>query len=130
VNQISWLIYIANQLDVLRTILNGYLVVGGFSILMMGIGFFVISADGGEPAPVGKWMKRLCVIGIVCLILVLFVPSKSTIMMIAVSQVGEQILSTDKAQQAGGEVGGIAEDSLKVLRQYLDQQLAKPAAPK
>lgn len=61
---------------------------------------------------------------------VLLIPSKETIYMIAASQVGEQIIQLQEVQEIGGEVGGLAKDTIELLRQNIQEQLTeKPVQP-
>lgn len=61
---------------------------------------------------------------------VLLIPSKETIYMIATSQVGEQITQLQEVQEIGGEVGGLAKDTIELLRQNIQEQLTeKPVQP-
>lgn len=55
-------------------------------------------------------------------------PSKQTLMMIGVSEVGETIIASKQAQDIGGEAGALASDSLKLLRKYVNEQLGEDEA--
>lgn len=50
------------------------------------------------------------------------VPSKQTLYMIAASQVGEEIL---KLEDIGGDIGALSKDALTLLRQNIQEQIAK-----
>lgn len=59
-----------------------------------------------------------------------FIPSSQTLMLIAASQFGEVALANAKVQEMGGEVGDLATDSLRLLKQYVEKQLETAPEPK
>lgn len=52
------------------------------------------------------------------------IPSKETFYLIAASQVGEQIVQLEEVQALGGEVGGLATDTIELLRQRINEELS------
>lgn len=62
---------------------------------------------------------------LVVLSLIILIPSRETIYMIAASQVGEQIIQLEEVQSIGGEVGGLASDTIELLRQNIQEQLTE-----
>lgn len=81
-----------------------------------------------DPKPFLRGVARLMsVIFPLCLLFWIVTPSKNTIMLIAASEVGETVLTSEKAQEIGGEAGALATDSLRVLRKFINEQLGEAA---
>lgn len=71
----------------------------------------------------GRWVFP---IWFLLFFMILFIPSKETMLMIAASQIGEQIIQLEEVQKIGGDVGGLASDTIELLRQNIQEQLTKP----
>lgn len=82
--------------------------------------------DFGSDALALKYQKcimPILILGFITATLGLLTPTKQLVYMVAASEIGEDIINTDQARQIGGEAGAIALDSMRLLRQYLDEQL-------
>jgi hypothetical protein len=130
-NSLSWLLYAADASDGLKTAgvvvcglsLTFAAFVGGIAALNKFDGTF----GGGErvAGPLFKFTRALTVIGSIAGLLSIAAPSRSTLMLIAASEVGETVLASEQAQQIGGEAGALATDSIRVLRKFINDQLAE-----
>lgn len=61
------------------------------------------------------------VVLVIGLILCSFTPSQTTMTHIVLSQIGEQIIQIESINEIGGELGGIAKDSVSILRKYVSE---------
>lgn len=130
-NGLSWLLYLSNVAEAVG--IASVLVLIGCAVASLGSGVAWIISDDPERwesdrkarAAAKGVMKVVIPVAIICLTISIFVPGKNTIMLIAASELGEDVLKTDAVQKAGGEAGEIAVDSLKLLRKYLDEQLGE-----
>lgn len=140
-NSVSWLIYlsdVAATAQVFGTIGAIGCVVSG--VLSLAIGGITradarLTDDKAEAIERGKRTQKLVypfiAAAAVFSVFVTILPSKSTVMMIAASEVGETVLASKDVQAIGGEAGALASDSLKLLRKYVTEQLGEnPAAAK
>lgn len=74
-------------------------------------------------------LKLLIPIGIF-IILACLVPSRQTLYMIAASQIGERVVALEEVQALGGDVGGLAADTITLLRQQIQSQITNPVPAK
>lgn len=121
-NGLSWLIYGSEVAGNLRVAAIIGLAAGGV------VGFIMPpkGAEWFEAPPFGGFTRRgpwLAIAAAAALLVA--VPSKNTIMLIAASQVGETVLASKDVQAIGGEAGALATDSLKLLRKYVTEQLGE-----
>ena len=135
-NGLSWFLYL---IDIMSNI-QGWFVMASGLIFILGAGFLVAGAikvdvstnyDGSARNPENlangkRWRKT----GIILLPLLLIpafiaslIPSKETLYLIAGSQIGEQVIQLEQVQSIGGEIGGLAEDTIAVLREKLQEQI-------
>jgi hypothetical protein len=129
-NSLSWLLYgadVASSLKGTALPVAIFGVIGG--VLGGGFGYMMKAAplddtmEATAPHVIGA--ARLCLtFGLVAMLISPFIPSRNTIMLIAASEVGETVLASPEAQQIGGEAGALATDSLRVLRKFINEQLA------
>lgn len=122
-NGLSWLLYAADLSQNLQ-------VVGGFMIFAAAILGFLLPPKGsdmfgeGHHGPFMGFARApvvaLLLVG-VCLVAVL--PSRNTVMLIAASEIGETVITSDSAKEISGEAGQLASDSLRLLRKYVSEQL-------
>lgn len=134
-NQLSWLLYLADVAG--NAGVAAWLGIVGCAIAAV---VFVVSGafirdfaefkrDPDAVIAQGKALQRkaiplIAVAGVILAVGVL-VPSRSTIMLIAASEVGETVLASKDVQSIGGEAGALATDSLKLLRKYVTEQLGE-----
>jgi hypothetical protein len=129
-NNLSTLLYVADVVDSLKVIVMLFAV--GLFGLCCGLFLYGAATRDNAYSDGVKWKHglRAQVIGLWLLLLPavflsawVFIPYRQTVMLIAASETGEDILSTDAARQIGGEAGEVALDSLRLLHQYIKQQL-------
>lgn len=63
---------------------------------------------------------------IVALALVIFIPAKETMYLIASSQIGEQVSQLEEVKKLGGDLGELASSTIELLNQNIQAQLNKP----
>lgn len=129
-NSLSQLLYFADVVDSLKVIT----MLLAICLAILCSGFLLYGAAQRDSAYSNKeqWAHglRAQIVGLWLLILPVgllgawvFIPYKQTVMLIAASEAGEEVLNTDSARQIGGEAGALALDSLRLLHQYIEQQL-------
>lgn len=126
-NTLSWLLYASDAFGSAKTASVVILIACGFTGLFAAIFSPIISEYTNAVAFVKKAFRPFLWTASIALGVAILVPSQNTIMLIAASEAGEQILSSAKAQEIGGEAGGLATDSIKLLRKYINDQLGKDA---
>lgn len=121
-NSLSWLLYGADVTQGLR-------VAAIICLVGIGIAAFALPPKGvtpfsGDHAPFsGLARPSVWVCFALCMTVLVFTPSRNTIMLIAASEVGATVLASTEAQQIGGEASALATDSLRVLRKFINEQL-------
>lgn len=102
------------------------LVFAGFVLAFMlpkvGVEF---GSSGHNPFD-GLTRKSPYVLGIMGLCFMVLSPSKETLHLIAVSQIGEQIVQLEEVQALGGETADLARVSIEALRNMISQTLPEP----
>lgn len=137
-NSLSWLIYAA---DIVRNV--GFLFatfgvlggVAGAALIMLSIVPNRERYQTGERiyeyeyrnvypmAHVRPWGMGIALFFFVMLMSSVFLPSKEAVYMIAASQLGEHIVQLEEVQSLGGDMGGLAKDTIDLLRQQIQEQL-------
>lgn len=119
-NDLSWLLYligISGNIQVTFILL-------GFALCFAGVLLscvFAIECDRPKTALFTALSTTF-----VCLsmwITAAFIPPRDTLYAIAASQIGEQVVQLEQVQELGGEIGGLATDTLALLRQNIQSQL-------
>lgn len=122
-NGLSWFLYFVDISSGLRAFL-WILFVG--SIIAMVIvpkkGVDIFSDEHDSPFQ-GVTRPIIWVGFILFAIFALAVPSKDTLYLIAASELGEQVIALEEVQALGGEVGGLASDTIALLREKIQGQL-------
>lgn len=133
-NTLSWLLYAAEVLGNVQNVsVVAATVTGIAAVTCLGAAGMVISSypDDNDRANHAWLLSKVKPLVIACFcagLLAALLPSKNTIMLIAASEVGETILTSEKAQEIGGEAGALATDSLRVLRKFINEQLVEEKA--
>jgi hypothetical protein len=117
-NNLSWFLYLADVLSNLEGTLLFFAVLAGFSSLVAAFVTIMIMIEGGTVED-ELWCNRclkvsigLIVSMIVCIIVAVLIPSKTTFYAIAASEMGEQLIKTPTANKA-----------VKALDAWLDKQI-------
>ena len=115
-NDLSWLLYLANVSGNIGVTMAFVLFVGGFITFCATIGFFASGAHEYEDdrKPFIKGFKWLGVVMTVAAIVGVLTPSRNTVYAIAASEMGERVLETETAGKA-----------FKALDAWLDRQLVE-----
>jgi len=118
-NNLSWLLYLAEVCGNLKIVSEAFFWVGAILLAVAGICLGPVAemdSDDemwGRGISVAKKSIPLLVVGVV---LTVFVPSKTTVYLIAASEMGEEAMNTETAQKIGDyldvlldELTGVAE---------------------
>lgn len=113
-NNLSWMIYLADALGSLGKLL---VVAGAISALVGGIAW-VVSHDLSDGSEVRPRFTKLVLFGFGACALSAILPSKGTIYAIAASEYGEEVLKSETASKA-----------VKALDAWLERQIDAPTTP-
>lgn len=135
-NTLSWFLYLADIANKLYVNIGPSLVI---TFLFIIVPLFVCSVvyseerdyENGEykrvrvyPARhVGAHLKWIVPLWVIFFVLGMIIPSKDTLLMIAASQVGEQVIQLQQVQELGGEAGALATDTIRMLREQVSAGL-------
>jgi len=125
-NGLSWLIYIADVIGNLSGVLVMLAIVTGIGAVITLAGTFVCTIDSDAMQFRDRWTKMLrpfIFSFIAFAVLASVTPGKNTILMIAASETGEQIMQSE----VGTEAGDLALDTLKLLRDKINDELSSDA---
>lgn len=61
---------------------------------------------------------------IIFFLLAVAIPSKETLYLIGASQVGEQVVALQEVQEIGGDIGDLAKDAIKLLREKIKESVS------
>lgn len=134
-NNVSWFLYLVQIISNIGVITVIVLIVLGLSFIILLV-FGAIEQDLHysklSENPIWPIVRNIGIVLAIFTTIGVFIPSKETMYMIAASQVGEQVIQLQQVQEVGGEVGGLAKDTIELLRQQIQEQLTeKPVeAPK
>lgn len=137
-NTLSWLLYTVDILIKFNNLMTPILVVTFMFVIIPLIAcsfYYETEVDYVDHQRVWKkiyplnpisWHLRWFLpLWLIILFVILLIPSKETIYMIAASQVGEQVVQLKEVQEIGGDVGGLAKDAIELLRQNIQEQLTE-----
>lgn len=123
-NTFSWFLYFVDISSGFRTMLWIAFACSLFAMVVVprkGVKAFTVEHD----APFqGTTRPALWVLSTVLILLAISIPSKETLYMIGASEIGEQIVALEEVQALGGEVGGLASDTIALLRQNIQSQIS------
>lgn len=119
-NDLSWLLYLIG----ISGNIQGTLVFLGFGLGCAGALLSCVFSFEYDRPKAGLFTVLLTVF--VCLSMwftAALIPPRSTLYAIAASQLGEQMIQLEQVQELGGEIGGLATDTIALLRQNIQAQL-------
>lgn len=117
-NSVSWFIYVAQVSDSLGSLFVFIgVVIGLCTLASYGVPRIANFGDGHGPNDSDYWAEKplrawFCALAVICLVIGNLMPEKNTMYAIAASQVGEQIVKSD-----------IANDATKALQQWIKKQI-------
>lgn len=114
---LSWLIYAISTISNLQTFLYILMAVSGFAAMVMFVPAYIEQEEG-----LLKWVKRAVITALVSGFFLVFVPDKEYLIMIAGAEVTNVVLQQDSVKQAGSQLGGLSNDAITLLRNYIQQQ--------
>lgn len=97
-NNLSWLIYVADMVGNLSGLLTGIIVMAVALTIIMGC-IAVDSYDEEYKKSYGKKAYKFLKLALLCGVLSVVVPSKNTLYLIAASEMGEQVIQTETAKK-------------------------------
>ena len=120
-NNLSLVIYFAEVIGGLGGFVALLIFLGAFASVIAGVGFFV-SYDEDYEKKLNQNTKKVLKVSIpttlLLALILIFLPSKNTIMMIAASEYGEMALKSNDVQE-------IVNPAKKILKNWIEQQLAE-----
>lgn len=136
-NSVSWFLYLVDISEGIGTffaLLSAGSIVTAIALLIAGAVYrdtdYRHRGDDDERKQYGinlQWKAPWFAIPAFLFMLIAFlIPSKDTLYMIGASQIGEQIVALEEVQELGGEVGGLAKDTIALLREKIQTSLAEP----
>ena len=116
-NSLSWLLYLG---DVLPSLGNTLLLVGILTLVVFALHAAVVGAEewpfdgviSGRAKPAYQWMD----IGTALVILASFIPAKETIYLIAGSEAGEAVVTTEQGKAILNDVQEVIKFQLDALK--------------
>lgn len=126
-NGLSWFLYLADISGGIQSLLVAvafFTLIGCVVLVVVGSVFRDRSYRGYEDIEARvingkKLQKRASLLLIPAFMVALFsvsIPSKETFYLIGASQIGEKVIALKEAQEFGGDVGDLAKDTIKLLR--------------
>ena len=116
-NGLSWLIYLAEVVDTFGKMLGTALFISIFAL--MAASAAVVIGHVEEESVVGAFGKKLAkwTIGALFVGSIFFVitPSRQTVLLIAASEIGERVMTSDRVQ-------GVIDPSVELLQTWIRQQ--------
>ena len=113
-NNLSWLLYLADVCDSFKGIVTGLLVLSCCGAVFLGVAILVLLVEESTEKGWAIWRLTLkYVIGLFLFssISMVLIPQKSTVYAIAASEVGEKVIESPTAKKA-----------VDALNRWLDQQ--------
>lgn len=127
-NNVSWFLYLVQIISNIGVITVIVLIVLGLSFIILLV-FGAIEQDLHysklSENPIWPIVRNIGIVLAIFTTIGVFIPSKEAMYMIAASQVGEQVIQLQQVQEVGGEVGGLAKDTIELLRQQIQEQLTE-----
>jgi hypothetical protein len=111
-NNLSWLLYFGDIVNNIQGLCGAVIAIGGIASICLTAAFFSTLAgyQKEEHQVIAKWLRRILTIISLAGLIVVFVPSKQTIYLIAASETGEQVLNSPTGQKA-----------VAAINRYLDE---------
>lgn len=132
-NSLSWLLYLADVSEGARWVAMFSMIICGLITAGSLVVWWAIVSESptdDQEQEVKKWVGRVwsffAPVFVISMMVFILVPQRQTLMLIAASEIGETVLASSQAQAIGGEAGELAVDSLRVLRQFITEQLDAP----
>lgn len=130
-NSLTLLIYLIHVADQLRGVVGGTLLITvlGFAVwlLVVGINFLIEDDDGEDRSEIGRrwfvtwlgWAKHAALpIVIVTLLITVFIPNRQTMLLMAGSQIGEKLATSDG-------VRSVVDPSVDLLKAWIKNETTK-----
>lgn len=114
-NSLSWLLYLADVVGDLNDLSKLTLVASLFALLAAGTSFLVATSDDEKSLAkdLGYLSKIFCWVAVVAMVLVVVVPSSKTIYLIAASESGEYVATSERSQRILDKIEGVLDDYLE-----------------
>lgn len=116
-NSLSWLIYLAEVVDTFGKMLGTALFVSIFALMAASAGIVIGHVE--EESAISSFGKRLAkwTLGVLLIGSIFFVitPSRQTVLLIAASEIGERVMTHERAQR-------VIDPSVELLQTWIRQQ--------
>lgn len=122
----TMLLYLVTGVGRAQESLVGVMIFCGFAMVGLGMAYLInsdgySSSDEDIAATCAKWLKRVVVTFASCLVINLFLPSKSDVLLILA---GSEVLKVARSETASRLTG----KSVELLESMIDEQLGKKKA--
>lgn len=120
---LSWLIYAISTIANLSVFLGIVLFVCG--TLIGGLAFAGMMNwlnDDYFPVIIIKWITRILIGATITGFVMVFIPQKEYLVMIAGAEVANVALNQDAVKQAGSQFAGLSSDAVSLLRLYIQKE--------
>lgn len=115
-NGLSWLIYAIHVVEMLKGVIMGLLGVGLAGLAFMAIAFCVSEGEIYTDDRTGPWSKRWTrraqIAIIVAVPLLIIVPSRQTLLLVAGSEIGQRVVASEQVQS-------VVEPGAELLREWI-----------
>ena len=151
-NSLSIMIYVVGVAEKLQDNIGGAGFLVGVLCVLFAIGYAIAIGNSVGTSDYNKYDRELAnrfipglksglrwsiSIAVILSLLNFLFPTKQTMIMIAASEVSEKIITSETAQSALNQVGGVSADAMTLLKTYiakeqaeLTKEIAEAVAPK
>ena len=115
-NSLSWYIYLIGVVDEVRGTAMIFIVAISIALSCLAIPYFLMSVvDNEEPEveKIRRYFKPLCSALALCILVVVFLPSRQTMLMIAGSEIGQRSGAFD-----------VVDPGIKLLKAWIENETA------
>lgn len=129
-NGLSWLLYFADVSEGIRLVSTFGWIISAV-IVFVAVAIWISIQDSAPPKEDAEEVTKVLSktfwffmpMFVVCIFLFVAIPQRQTFMLIAASEFGEEVLNNTDIQSIGGEAGDLAIDSMRFLREYINDQI-------
>jgi|SRR3972149_738005 len=115
-NSLSWSIYLIHIIEAAHAVVLGVIIASSTAIALMALGMFISEGELYTNEDTGpwakKWTRRAQVSLLAAIPLFVVIPSKQTVLLVAGSEIGERLISSDA-------VKSVADPGAELLREWI-----------
>jgi len=127
-NGLSWMIYLANIASGLSVFLGWLIAISIMLTILLTLTTLVanfaegVNASNEFKRQSQKWATRFGILFLVFGTLETFTPNRQTVLLVAASEIGQRVMTSERMAQVENRVAGIVDPSLELLNTYISQQ--------